>query len=104
MLMVEPEALRQSKPPETSPAPLGALVLPPTPQALNTGRLAAAAPARPMAASMSRREIRGPVFLGRALIAAVLFSGGDQRDLDRLLAAGDQIQTLLELGERQLMC
>ena len=27
----------------------------------------------------------------------------DERDLDRLLAAGDQVQALLELGERQLM-
>ena len=72
--------------------------------ALSAGRLTAAAPARPMAASMFRRDICGPYVLRCALIAAVLNSGGDQGDLDGFLAAGDKVETLLEVCERQLMC
>jgi hypothetical protein len=60
MLMVCPDAFFQSKPPLTADAPFGALALPPTPQALSTGRLAAAAPATPNAANMFRRDICGP--------------------------------------------
>jgi hypothetical protein len=58
--MVVPEAFFQSKPPVTSAAPFGALALPPTPQELRIGTLAAAAPASPNAANMFRRDICGP--------------------------------------------
>src|SRR4029079_9570797 len=101
MLIVDPDAFFQSNPPLTASAPLGALVFPPTPHADRTGRLTAAAPARPIASSMLRRDsarlIACPSLQGR-------WSGRNQRDLDRLLAAGDQVEALLALVERQLMC
>src|SRR3954449_9418073 len=61
MLIVEPEAFFQSNPPVTESEPFGRLALPPTPQELRIGTLAAAAPASPNAASMFRRDICGPV-------------------------------------------
>src|SRR3978361_2205984 len=101
MLMVCPDAFFQSKPPLTSPAPFG-----------RPGWRAAAATATPSAANMFRRDICG---LWRPLRLRLIFrmsliglrnsvdSGRNEGALDRLLAAGDEIQTLLEVGERQLM-
>src|SRR5689334_20513597 len=103
MLMVEPAALRQSKPPVTASAPLGRLALPPTPHELSTGTLAAAAPATPRAASIFRRENCCPIGAFEYRLIRVLISGGDQGDLDRFLAAGDEVESLLELGQRQLV-
>ena len=59
LLMVDPDAFFQSKPPVTSSAPLGADLRPPTPHELRTGTLSAAAPANPNAASMFRRDSCG---------------------------------------------
>src|SRR6184192_370961 len=101
MLMVAPDTFFQSNPPLTSAAPLGALVLPPTPHALRTGMLATAAPAKPMAANMFRRDIGRPV-KSRAIGATSLCR--DQGDFDRLLSAGHQVEALLEFGQRQLVC
>src|SRR5882757_824498 len=108
MLMVCPEAFFQSNPPLTADAPFGALGLPPTPQALSTGRLAAAAPATPNAANMFRRDICGPLAGTRSTLIFddVLSSGGsggDQGDLHRFLATGDEVQTLLEVAQWKLV-
>src|SRR4051812_33450702 len=106
MFSVWPDAFFQSKPPVTADAPFGALALPPTPQALSTGRLAAAAPATPKAANMFRRDICGPVLRSRLMCLVLLGLSGlrrDQGDLDRFLAAGDEVEALLELAQRKLV-
>src|SRR5690349_3305588 len=108
MLMVDPAALRQSKPPVTVSAPFGSAALPPTPHDDRIGALAAPAPAIPIAVSMFRRDICGAVkcrlmMCGPSLALSARRSRRNQGDLDRFLAAGHQIEALLEIGERKLM-
>src|SRR4051794_26502897 len=106
MLIVVPEAFFQSNPPVTSSAPFGAFVRPPTPHAASSGTLAAAAPPRPNAINMFRRDICRPE--NRSALMSFSFrsgrtSGRDQRHLHRFFSAGDQVEALLKIGQRQLV-
>src|ERR1700694_4005348 len=73
--MVPPEPFSQSTPPPTSLALFGGAGRPPTPHALNTGTLAAATPARPIAAILFRRDNCGQVKRSRLMSCGPYIAG-----------------------------